>query len=267
MSSLLEVLEAGAPPIEEVALAIAADAYPHLEAARYVRLLDELAAPLGPLLAAARSERQRRAIFTDYVYGTLGFHGNTGDYYDPRNSYLNDVIDRRTGIPITLAVVLMALGRRAGLRVEGVGFPGHFLARVGGPDGELLDPFSDGNVVEPAELAQIAGRLFDARALASVLEPVDCRAMAVRMLFNLQHIHERRGDHAQALVVCDRLVDLAGAPFHRRDRGLHALALGAITAAIADLEAYLASHPEADDRDRIAVVLEGARARAAGPVN
>jgi regulator of sirC expression with transglutaminase-like and TPR domain len=164
-------------------------------------------------------------------------------------------------------VVLMALGRRVGILVEGVGFPGHFLVRIGGPDGDLVDPFSEGNVVERSELSQIAGRLLDERALATVLEPVDLRVIAVRMLFNLQHIHERRGDHAQALLVCDRLVDLAAAPFHRRDRGLHALALGATSAAIADFEAYLETHPDADDRDRIVTLLEGARARDAAPAN
>src|SRR5690606_11578572 len=134
-----------------------------------------LAAPLAERLATARSPRERRAIFTDHVYGALGFHGNTDDYYDPRNSYLNEVLQRRTGIPITLAVVLMALGRRVGILVEGVGFPGHFLVRIGGADGELVDPFSEGNVVERSELSQIAGRLLDERALATVLEPVGLR--------------------------------------------------------------------------------------------
>ena len=259
--SLLDVLGAEPTSVEEVAYEIAEDAYPGLDKSRYRALLDELAAPLRPRLAAARSEAERRAIFTDHVYGELGFHGNTDDYYDPRNSYLNEVIERRTGIPITLAVVLMALGRRLGLEVEGVGFPGHFLVRFGGPGGELLDPFSEGNVIDPEELARLAGRLIEGERLETVLAPVGPRVIAIRMLFNLQHIFERRGDHARALVVCDRLCDITEAPFHRRDRGIHALALGAVGAAIDDLAAYLAAHPNADDRERVETLLHEARRR------
>jgi regulator of sirC expression with transglutaminase-like and TPR domain len=254
---LLAALEADPPLIEEVAFAIAEDEYPALSRERYRTLLDELADSARTAMAVG-DESLRLQRFLDHVYGPLGFRGNEDDYYDPKNSYLNEVLERRTGIPITLAVVLMALGRRVGLRIEGIAFPGHFLARAGGDT--YLDPFHKGRILERTDLEALAERfLGNPRLTAGQLEPVEVRVIAVRMLYNLQQIYERRGDHARALVVCDRLVDVADAPFHRRDRGIHALALGAHEAAQRDLEAYLATHADATDATRIRQLLGKAR--------
>jgi len=268
MSSVSEVIGAPAAAIEAVALAIAEDAYPKLRSRRYLSRLDEMAAPLASRLDGLGAA-ERIEAFTDYVYEELGFHGNTDDYYDPRNSYLNEVIDRRTGIPITLAVVLMALGRRVGLRVEGVGFPGHFIVRVGGEEGVYLDPFSEGQILEREDLLRLARRVLGEHGelAPEQLEPVEPRAMAIRILYNLQKIFERRGDHARALVVCDRLCDLTDVPFHQRDRGMHALALGATAAGVDDLEGYLERAPEAPDRDRIEELLAKASMREPTPPN
>ena len=255
---LLAALEANPPLIEEVAFAIAEDEYPGLARERYRTLLDELADSARAAMEGG-DESLRLQRFLDHVYGPLGFRGNDDDYYDPKNSYLNEVLERRTGIPITLAVVLMALGRRVGLHIEGIAFPGHFLARAGGDT--YLDPFHRGRILERVDLEELGERfLGNPRLTASQLEPVEARLMAVRMLYNLQQIYERRGDHARALVVCDRLVDVADAPFHRRDRGIHALALGAHEAAQRDLEAYLATHADATDATRIRQLLGKARA-------
>jgi regulator of sirC expression with transglutaminase-like and TPR domain len=264
MSPVLQALAQSSPRIEEVALAIAQDEYPGLAHARYHALLDELAGGLGPLAPAPGPERLAR--FTEHVYGRLGFHGNADDYYDPKNSYLNEVLERRSGIPITLAVVLMAIGRRVGLVVEGIGFPGHFLVRI---EGLLVDPFNEGQIVEHHDLMKLARRFGgdDATVGPAELEAVGPRTMAVRMLFNLQQIYERRGDHARALVVCDRLVDLTGAPYHQRDRGMHALALGAAQAARPDLEAYLSACPKATDGDKVRSLLEKARRGAERKLN
>lgn len=261
MSSVTKLIEAPAA-IEEVALAIAEDAYPGLRTETYLSRLDELAAPLAIRLEGLEGA-ERLEVFIAYVYDELGFLGNTEDYYDPRNSYLNEVLDRRLGIPISLAVVLIALGRRAGLQVEGVGFPGHFIVRVGGEGGLYLDPFTDGQVLEREDLLEIARRaLGEHRDLApEQLRPVDTRSMAVRMLFNLQNIYERRGDHARAMVVCDRLCEVSDAPFHFRDRGVHALALGAVAAAVEDLESYLELAPEAADHDHVEELLAKASMR------
>jgi regulator of sirC expression with transglutaminase-like and TPR domain len=170
------------------------------------------------------------------------------------------VLERRTGIPITLAVVLISLGRRLGFTIEGVGFPGHFLVRAGGEGGSYLDPFHEGKLLGRPDLEKLAERVLgDARLAHSQLEPVTARVMAVRMLFNLQQIYERRGDHARALLVCDRLVDVADAPFHRRDRGIHAFALGSHEVAQQDFEAYLETQSDADDAARILALLDKSR--------
>jgi regulator of sirC expression with transglutaminase-like and TPR domain len=163
------------------------------------------------------------------------------------------------------------VARRVGLPAEGIGIPGQFLERVGGARGPYLDPFHRGKALARAELRELADRLAaeaprrgvvmpDRKdgSLASYLRPVDARRMAQRMLSNLQQIYERTGDHARALVVCDRLVDIGGEPHHRRDRGLHALALGAAHAAQADLSAYLAATPDASDAPWVRELLEKA---------
>ncbi len=258
MSALIDAIEAPEPLIEDVALAIASDEYPGLSRPRYHGLLDGWAEAIRPTMEAQRDPRQKLRLLLSHLYGTLAFNGNSDDYYDPRNSYFNDVLERRTGIPITLAAVLMAMGRRLGVRIEGVGFPGHFLARAFGPGGVFIDPFNGGNILERPDLMALARRFMpgDEAFVLAQLEPVSERAMAIRMLFNLQQIYEKRGDHARALVVCDRLVDIADAPFHRRDRGIHALALGAYESAREDLHAYLAHGPQDDERARVQELLD-----------
>jgi regulator of sirC expression with transglutaminase-like and TPR domain len=211
--------------------------------------------------AAAQARR-----LSEYVYGELGFAGDRETYDDPRNSYLDDVLSRRTGLPISLAVVLCALGRRAGVVVEGVGFPGHFLARVGGPGGVYVDPFHGGRLLDEPALARLARSfLGSVSALeAAHLAPVGTKAIAVRMLLNLKRAHEKRGDHGAALVVCDRLADLTGGVDFVRDRALHALALGARAQAAEDLGRYLADRPQARDAAELRRVLGGLRAGVPG---
>jgi regulator of sirC expression with transglutaminase-like and TPR domain len=194
----------------------------------------------------------------------IGFRGSD-DYDDPRSNYLNDVIERRTGSPVAMAVVLMALGRRAGVDVQGVAFPGHFLVRV---EGHYADPFEGGAPLERERLLSLARESLDnPEDAASCLEPVGPRAIGVRLLLNLQRIHALRGDHARSLVVCDRLFELTRAPIHRVERGTHALALGASRAAISDLEAYLVAEPEGDGAKRAREALARAKLLAAPPLN
>ncbi|MBM4374745.1 MAG: tetratricopeptide repeat protein [Deltaproteobacteria bacterium] len=256
------------PRVEDVALAIAADAYPGLDVEACLRELDAIAAPLREQAMRLADVRALGEALNARLFEELGFRGNEASYYDPRNSYLNEVLARRVGIPITLAVLMIAVGRRVGLAVDGVGFPGHFLVRIGGAQGYYADPFHRGKALTSDDLLELAER-FDARgpsgeriapadALASYLRPVDPRTVAVRMLSNLQQIFERAGDHARALVVCDRLVDVLGSPHHRRDRGRHALALGAYRSARVDLSAYLRAAEGAPDAEEIQALLERA---------
>ncbi|UJR78957.1 SirB1 family protein [Sandaracinus amylolyticus] len=266
-SDLLVALADPATPIETLALILAKDEYPSLTVESGLARIDELAAPLAAhrsALVALDAQDQAEALRA-LVYDELGFRGNADDYYDPRNSYLSDVVDRRTGIPITLSALLMAIGRRIGIVVEGIGFPGHFLVRVGGPQGVHVDPFFEGRVVSESALERLAEKFLGS---ASQLRPehlhvVSPRSMVVRMLVNLKHAHERRHDHARALVVSDRLVDVTSSVTFRRDRGLHALALGASAAAVEDLEAYLSDASQPADELVVRRALARARASSA----
>ncbi len=259
-SPLARWLAAPHATVEEGALLIARDAYPGLDSERWLRELDRLADHVTTLLHRGSTLAEQILALRQVLYVEGGFRGNEQDYYDPRNSYLNEVLERRVGIPISLSLVMLAVCRRAGIVAEGIGFPGHFLVRVGGPSGALLDPFHGAATLAHADLEKLVKRFLGAggRISASHLEPLDMRAILIRLLTNLRSIHEQRRDHRSALVVCDRLVELdAGAPA-QRDRGLHALALGAGAAAAADLDAYLKAAPNAPDRAEVERALSRA---------
>ncbi len=261
---LFESLAVG-DPVEVLALHVAKDEYPNLSIEQSLMRLDGFADSLVRARLAVHSPTEQAEALAHRLCASLGFQGNESDYYEPRNSYLNDVIEKRIGIPITLAMVMMAVGRRAGIHVEGIGFPGHFLVRVGGPEGVFVDPFFGGRVLTDQALARLAHKfLGDPHKLTKEhLGPVDSRSMIVRLLVNLKHVHERRQDHARALVVSDRLVDMTASHAFRRDRGLHALALGAAHAAIADLEAYLEDLEDAPDAAAVRRAIQKAKGKSA----
>jgi regulator of sirC expression with transglutaminase-like and TPR domain len=250
-----------ATPIERIAFAIARDVYPHLDEARFDAALDAMAEPLVARAQRAKEPRQQASLLTSHVYGALGFRGDEQSYYDPQNSYVPLVIERKKGIPITLAVVLVAIGRRAGIVVEGVGFPGHFLARVGGEEGVLIDPFFRGQLMDAPALERLAKRAMgpNSAVLPQHLAPSDNRAIAVRMLSNLDAIYGARKEHSLAMLVCDRLFELTSAPERLRDRGLHAMSLGAVASAAQDLSRYLGLRPDAPDRSQVLEALTRAR--------
>jgi len=203
--------------LAEAALLIAAPEYPGLDVARYVARLDELGRGARAAIAAARPvgnatvEEARLDGAVRFVYEDTGFHGNGDDYYDPRNSFLNDVLDRRTGIPITLALVLTEVCRRAGIEVRGVSFPGHFLVRCDTPRGALLvDPFA-GRPLSRDEVRAIYTRVTgeDREPPARVFEPATKVQILVRMLNNLRSIYEQQGDAARLCAVLERIQVLA----------------------------------------------------------
>lgn len=235
------------PLVEDLALAIAADLNPHLDVAPTIASLDAMGEALRRGLRGAESVAAQADAIASVMYDELGFTGNSAEFHDPRNSDLAEVVARRTGLPITLGVVLMAVGRRAGIVIEGISFPGHFLVRVGGSGGLYLDPFDRAHVVDEHALHERGRRTLGGPLRPEHLQPVGARAIAARMLANLKNLFERRGDHARALVACDRLVDLTSAPEVIRDRGAHALALGAHAAAREDFARYLRERPDASD--------------------
>jgi regulator of sirC expression with transglutaminase-like and TPR domain len=203
--------------LAEAALLIAEPEYPGLDIVRYVGLLDELGAEARDRLARAahhesESELALRRVLR-LLYDERGFRGNAADYYDPRNSFLNEVLDRRTGIPITLAVVLLEVCRRAGLSARGVSFPGHFLVRAPGAPGNgplFVDPF-DGRLLSPADLRALHARSTGEERDPDprLLEPTTKSQLLLRMLNNLRAIYANRSDRERLRGVLERIQVLA----------------------------------------------------------
>ena len=239
------------------ALAIARMEYPQLDASRYLRTLDRMGDDAADRLATLGDEAdllRRIAGISTYLFKEQGFAGNRKHYDDPRNSFLNNVIDRRTGIPITLALVYIEVSRRAGLRIDGVNFPGHFLLCVhpGAPDGTaalaadggqlILDPFHGGAILSELDCRKLlrthAGDEvpFDRRLLARATKP----EIIVRMLVNLKRIYVRMRSFPQAHAVTELLLALDPRPRPScATAGLLAYHLNNYPAALAGLEAYL----------------------------
>ena len=242
--------------LARAALAIARIAYPDLDPAPYLRQLDDLAAAVRPRLYPQASPEAAVTELAGYLFGECGFRGNQEEYYDPRNSYLNDVLERRTGIPITLSVVLIETGARLGLGIEGVGFPGHFLVRVAGSRGPLLlDPFYGGRPIGERELLA-RYRSFvgsDAPALPpDALATTGTPAILTRMLRNLLRAYLDQKDHALALAAADLLLVLVpDSADEVRVRGLLYEHLECFGAALGDFRRYLELAPEAPDAERI----------------
>ena len=231
------------------ALAVARIEHPDLVPEPSLARLDELASRSTAAKIAAR----RRAIerLCDFLFDETGFRGNADDYYDPRNSCLNDVLDRRLGIPITLSVLLMEVGRRVGLEILGIGLPGHFCAgaRLGG-EIVLLDPFGGGRRLERREAEAIASRAVgrEVELTDAHFVPATKAQIVVRMLRNLQGIYARREDWGKALAVIDRLLVVeADAPMHVRDRGTVLVKLGELHRGASEWERYLTRYPQARD--------------------
>jgi regulator of sirC expression with transglutaminase-like and TPR domain len=254
---------------------IARDVYPGLDVARVVAQLDALAAPLlGEGLSQAPAEDQA-ARLAAHLYGTLGFRGNEKDYYDPKNSLITDVLDRRMGIPITLAILYCEVARRLGVPAHGVGFPGHFLVRVERPTGAdgargeplFVDPFYGGRCLDEAALARMVTRALgqDTALRPEHLAAASSRAVLVRVLTNLKAIYLQRGDHARAHLALDRIVTLAPQSAGAlKERGLVAAKLGATEAAREDLARVLALDPSAADASAIRAQLARVAVAAAG---
>ena len=247
------------------ALLLATIETPDLDVDAWLARLDELAAGVRQRAAGEVGDYQRLGALTGYLYGELGFRGNAEDYYSPCNSFLNEVIERRLGIPISLAVLLIEVGRRAGVPLLGVGLPGHFLVRHARHVELVLDPFDGGRILTRGECAETFERVFGSQASfeQGMLRPVGPRQILIRMHNNLRALYLERRDLKKAARVIDRLVRLEPAePQHRYDRGV--LRLHADDPrGIEDLERYLAEETEAPDREETEALLERARRKLA----
>jgi regulator of sirC expression with transglutaminase-like and TPR domain len=198
-------------PLDYAALLIGAWDHPERNVDTYRSQLDSIAGFAAPEVARANGGIGRARAISDCLFERLGFCGNTDDYYDPRNSFLADVLDRRTGIPISLSVLYLEVARRVGVLAQGVNFPGHFLVRVAIEDAWLfVDPFAGGRALTPADLEALLKKTTtpDAVLEPSVIAAASKRQILSRMLVNLAGIYGRQGDLVRSLDVLERLAVL-----------------------------------------------------------
>ena len=251
--------------LAEAALRLAAEFQPDagLEPARAA--LARLGAEAARTVPANGSPAARAASLLDYLHTGCGFRGNETQYDDPRNSFLPDVLARRTGIPITLSIVAIEVAARAGLELCGVSFPGHFLARSVDEPPVVLDAFH-GRVLDPEGCTALLRRALGPAAALEPghLEPAATRDVLVRMLANLKHGYATRQEWVRAVDCCDRILLLAPeAAGELRDRGLLYEQLECFGPALEDLERFLALVPRAPEADALRARVEALRPQAA----
>jgi regulator of sirC expression with transglutaminase-like and TPR domain len=251
---LLRALNEPGEALAPAALAIARVEYPTLDPLPYLQRLERMGEA-----AAGRLQRQdasdtaaQVATLNAYLYEELGFSGNREHYDDPRNSFLNEVLDRRLGIPISLAAVYLEIGRRGGMRLEGVNFPGHFLVRVRGAEEAIVDPFHAGALLSEVDCRQLLRQhlgeeaAFDKALLATATR----QQIAVRMLVNLKRLYVQMRSFPQARAIADLLLAVDPSAFSElRDRGLLAYHMEDFSSALRDLEAYLRLMPRGESPD------------------
>ncbi len=251
--------------LAEAALLIAAPEYPGLDINACLQSLDDMATVCRGRLGSSPGHAQTLVALGDFLFRDLGFHGDLKTFTDPRNSFLNEVLQRRCGIPISLSVVYMEVGRRLGLPVHGISFPGHFLVKVEIEGGErVVDPFGAGAVLERAELEQ---RLENVAApqgqwnLEQLLAPASKSEIVTRMLRNLKNIYVNADDYTRALRIQELILAVQpDAPRELRDRALLHDKMDYLRAAVADYQTYLLLAPDAEDgarvRDRISALRQ-----------
>lgn len=259
-------------PLTEAALALAQDAYPDLDVQGVLSALDALAVRLKRRLDVDADAVQKLQALNQFFYGELGFAGNLNDYYDPDNSYLNVVLDKRRGIPISLAVLYLELAQQIGLNARGISFPGHFLLRVAVSGGEvMLDPMT-GDALTESEMIEMLEPFVSgpatrgdsvAKTLRGLLQPARAREVLARMLRNLKSIYEQNERWQRLLAVQQRLVLLLPYSIEEvRDRGIAFARLDYVRPALSDLQRYLDACADAEDATAIEAQLAELRQRA-----
>lgn len=239
--------------LAEAVLLIAAHADVHLDVPKYLSELDTLAAALAEQLPESSDDADRLRALNRFMFQQQGFGPSVEDYYDPRNSCLDQVLERRVGIPITLSIVYMEIGRRIGLAIDGVSFPGHFLVRCRlAEDVIVLDPFAHGASLSFEDLQQrlraIQGDGITPTDLAYALRAATTKDILNRMLGNLKAIYVQRQDDYRMLTILDMIIALApDAAAEVRDRGIVYLRLECFRAALDDFERYIELAPTAAD--------------------
>ncbi len=243
--------------LAELALLLARDEFPDLDVEAHLNELAAMAREAAPYLRGHLAHQVQGLC--RYLFHEMGFRGNQQNYYDPRNSYFNQVLERRMGIPISLSAVTMAVGSRAGLHISGIGLPGHFIVQAKGRGDEILiDPFHGGRILSLADcevlVQQATGTSVEASPLS--LEPIPLGLMLQRMLNNLKAIYLKSNDWPRSIRVLERLCQLCPEDVvHRRDLGVCFIRHGQPGKAIDHLRTYLEHAAEADDAEQVRATL------------
>ena len=246
--------------LAEISLLLARDEFSFLDVEGQLNELDTMAREVKPYLRGHLAHQIQGLC--RYLFHEMGFRGNKNAYYDPRNSYLNQVLERRTGIPISLSAVTIAIGQRAGLTIAGVGLPGHFIVKASNAEQEILiDPFHGGRILSLEDcgnvVRQATGMPFEATALA--LEPIPLGLMVQRMLNNLKGIYLKNEDCPRSIRVMERLRQLNRHDIVlRRDLGLCYVRHGQPGKAIDHLQSYIEGAVDADDIEKVGEFLQSA---------
>jgi regulator of sirC expression with transglutaminase-like and TPR domain len=246
--------------LAEAALYIALEEYPELEIQTYRERLDAMAAEVSQQLPLEPYPLKILQAINHYLFETLEFQGNEQDYYDPRNSFLNEVLDRRMGIPITLSLVYLEIAHRIGFPMIGVNFPGHFLIQPQQEGMELwVDPFHQGEILFAEDCKKRLEAIYQqpVELKAEFFEAIAPQQFLIRMLNNLKHIYLNQGDLSRCIAASERilLVD-PDMVMEKRDRGVLYYQQGRWVEAREDLEDYLEQIPRAQDRPLIHQLLD-----------
>lgn len=269
MKELTRLLFARAEDVnlDVAALELASIEFPGLDIARYLAELDRHAAELSSRINPSSSGPDYVAAANAYLFDDLGFTGNTADYYNPHNSCLNQVLDLRTGIPITLGVVYIEVARRLGRRVYGIGLPGHFVVQYADPRfSAYIDVFDGGRLLTAEGCRDLSRRVsgVDIYRNPAHLQPVSPSQVLLRMLNNLRAIYFQRRAYHKALAVLDLLiVALPGSPEEYRQRGVLRAEVAQFAGAREDLETYLRLAPASKDRAEVERLLARLQSRQA----
>jgi regulator of sirC expression with transglutaminase-like and TPR domain len=241
--------------LAEAALFIAALEYPDVDIKKYLKRLDAMGNEMKGRVEKSDDAYDIIEKISAYLFEEMRFHGNTEDYYDPRNSFLNDVLDRRMGIPITLSVIYMEIAERIDFPLEGVGFPGHFLIRYkDGNEEILIDPFNKGITLSMDDCQQRLDDIYGGTVplRPEFLQRVSKKQILTRMLSNLKGIYLHRKDYRKALDTVEMILCInPSAAQEVRDRGLIHYNLKDFSKALIDLKRYLRLEPSAEDAQEI----------------
>lgn len=253
----------GSPGLAEKALEICQDEYPDLQLHLYSSVLQKFVEEVRSYLDAQPSTVQVVKAINHYLFYEQGFSGNEENYYDPRNSYLNEVLDRKLGMPVALGIIYIDIGRRLGLNISGINFPGHFLVQVSEGGCEMiLDPYEGGILLTHEDLNERLRAIYGQNAPTiqdnpDMLNVANDTEILIRVLIHLKNIYSSSGNIYKLLTVMDRIIELdPDSPHELLDRAMIYEELDYARQAVLDYQRYLELAPDAEDADEVISVIK-----------